>query len=150
ASLHRTLALRCGLHPGRGRNRIRAVAADAALAAELQVPAGSPLLMLEGQGYDQHGQPLEWFTTWHRAEKLVFDVDVGPAGEQIHAALPGASGGDAAAADAAAGDPGAGEPAAAGSAPAGAQSPQALESIEANLRSALDTVRRLRAQAAGS
>lgn len=155
ASLHRTLALRYGLHPGRGRNRIRAVAADAALAAELQVPAGSPLLMLEGQGYDQHGQPLEWFTTWHRAEKLVFDVDVGPAGEQIHAALPGASGGDAVAADAAAGDPAAGEPAAgepaaAGSAPAGAQSPQALESIEANLRSALDTVRRLRAQAAGS
>ncbi|MBO1110732.1 GntR family transcriptional regulator [Bordetella petrii] len=125
-SLHRTLAQRFGLHPGRGRNRIRAVGADAALAGALQVPAGSPLLMLEGQGFDQHGQPLEWFTTWHRAEKLVFDVDVSPAGEHIHAALP----------DAAAAGP------AAAAQPAG--SIGSLESVEAALDAALDAVRRLR------
>jgi len=124
ASLHRTLAQRFGLHPGRGRNRIRAVGADAALARALEVPDGSPLLMLEGQGFDQHGQPLEWFTTWHRAEKLVFDVDVGPAGEQIHAALP-----DAPPAAAAPGDP------------------ASLDSIEAALRAALADVRRLRGDA---
>lgn len=88
ASLHRILVQRFGLHPGRGRNRIRAVGADAALADALEVKTGSPLLMLEGQGHDQHGQALEWFTTWHRGEKLVFDVDVTPAGEHIHAALP--------------------------------------------------------------
>ncbi|MBO9352541.1 UTRA domain-containing protein [Bordetella petrii] len=133
ASLHRTLAQRFGLRPGRGRNRIRAVGADAALAGELQVAAGSPLLMLEGQGYDQHGQPLEWFTTWHRAEQLVFDVDVSPAGEHIHAALPGAPAGDS--------------PAGAVPAPGPSGSP-ALESLESHLRAALDTVRRLRGESA--
>jgi len=125
ASLHRTLAQRFGLHPGRGRNRIRAVGADDALARALDVPAGSPLLMLEGQGFDQDGQPLEWFTTWHRAEKLVFDVDVSPAGEHIHAALSGAAPlPDAAPADAA-----------------------SLESVEAALQAALAGVQRLRGQA---
>ncbi|MBV7482350.1 GntR family transcriptional regulator [Bordetella sp. BOR01] len=125
-SLHRTLVQRFGLHPGRGRNRIRAVGADAALASVLQVPAGSPLLMLEGQGFDQHGQPLEWFTTWHRAEKLVFDVDVSPAGEHIQAALPRAATATAAIPDAA------------------PVAPQSLEPVEAALSAALDTVRRLR------
>jgi len=87
-SLHRILVQQFDLHPGRGRNRIRAVGADAALAEVLSVKTGSPLLMLEGQGFDQHGQPLEWFTTWHRGEKLVFDVDVTPEGERVQAALP--------------------------------------------------------------
>ncbi|WP_237173250.1 GntR family transcriptional regulator [Paracandidimonas lactea] len=88
ASLHRTITQRYGLLPGRGRNQIRAVGADAELAHVLRVTEGSPLLMLEGQGLDQHEQPLEWFTTWHRAEQLVFDVDVDPGGEQIQLALP--------------------------------------------------------------
>lgn len=88
ASLHRTMAQQYGLHPGRGRNRIRAVGAEAGLAHALVVNPGSPLLMLEGQGVDQYGRPLEWFTTWHRGDKLVFDVDVTPAGERVHASLP--------------------------------------------------------------
>lgn len=88
ASLHRILVQQFDLHPGRGRNRIRAVGADAALADALSVKTGSPLLMLEGQGFDQHAQPLEWFTTWHRGEKLVFDVDVTPEGERVQAVLP--------------------------------------------------------------
>ncbi|MDM9558609.1 MULTISPECIES: GntR family transcriptional regulator [Bordetella] len=125
ASLHRTLAQRFGLHPGRGRNRIRAVGADATLARALGVPSGSPLLMLEGQGFDQDGRPLEWFTTWHRAEKLVFDVDVSPAGEQIQPALPDAPAG----------------------APAGFQPDASLEAVEQALCAALDQVRRLRGKA---
>jgi len=87
ASLHRVLARRYGLRPGPGRNRIRAVGADAPLAEMLRVAAGSPLLMLEGQGRDQAGRPLEWFTTWHRPERLVFDVEVEPAQERVSAAL---------------------------------------------------------------
>ncbi|WP_154389435.1 UTRA domain-containing protein, partial [Bordetella pertussis] len=79
----RMLAQRFGLRPGRGRNRIRAVAAEAALAQALDVAPGSPLLMLEGQGLDQDGHPLEWFTTWHRPENLVFDVDVGQERESV-------------------------------------------------------------------
>ncbi len=87
ASLHQVLATRYGLRPGRGRHRIRAVAADSALAVKLEVAPGSPLLMLEGQGLDADGRPMEWFTTWHRAEQLVFDVEVDPAGEQVQPAL---------------------------------------------------------------
>jgi len=128
ASLHRILVQRFGLHPGRGRNRIRAVGADAALADALEVKQGSPLLMLEGQGHDQHGQALEWFTTWHRGEKLVFDVDVTPAGERVHAALPDGAKHS--------------EPvASAGGVP---PSEVSLAAAEAALQTALEMVRRLR------
>ncbi|AZY48205.1 GntR family transcriptional regulator [Bordetella avium] len=82
-SLHGVLIQRFDLHPGAGRNQIRAVAADTELAASLQTEVGAPLLMLEGQSADQHGRPLEWFSTWHRAEQLVFDVDVGTGGEVV-------------------------------------------------------------------
>lgn len=124
ASLHRTLVQRFGLIPGRGRNRIRAVGADAALAQALDVASGSPLLMLQGQGFDQHGRPLEWFTTWHRGEKLVFDVDVTPAGERVHAALPEALG--------------------QASVPGDSPAAVSLASIEANLQTALDALQALR------
>ena len=87
ASLHQVLASRYGLRPGKGRHRIRAVAADKVLASHLEVLPGSPLLKLEGQGLDAEGGSMEWFTTWHRAEQLVFDVEVDPAGEQVQPAL---------------------------------------------------------------
>ncbi|MCY1522558.1 phosphonate utilization transcriptional regulator PhnR [compost metagenome] len=87
ASLHGVLTRRFGLRPGAGRNQIRAVAADARLAGLLDAPAGTPLLMLQGRGMDQHGRPLEWFTTWHRAEQLVFDVDVSMGHESVQPRL---------------------------------------------------------------
>lgn len=92
-SLHGVLARRYGRRPLRGRNTIRAVAADARLAAALEVPRGSPLLLLEGRATDQDGHPLEWFHTWHRADRLVFDVDVSPEGEALQPALAGGPGG---------------------------------------------------------
>lgn len=87
ASLHGVLTRRFGLRPGAGRNQIRAVAADAKLAKLLHTQTGTPLLMLQGQGMDQHDRPLEWFTTWHRAEQLVFDVDVSMGHESVHPRL---------------------------------------------------------------
>lgn len=103
ASLHRVLAQQYGVRPVRGRNRIRAVGADTDLAAHLELKRGDPLLLLEGQSLDGDGRPMEWFTTWHRAEQLVFDVEVGPDAEQIevamqpqkHADLPPAANSDA-------------------------------------------------------
>ncbi|MBS3983595.1 MAG: GntR family transcriptional regulator [Dethiobacter sp.] len=92
-SLHRLLARRYGLKLGKGRNHIRAVAADGVLAEALQVPPGSPLLMLEGHGLDHGGQPLEWFVTWHRSDRLVFDVDVVDGGETVSPRLDGADDG---------------------------------------------------------
>ncbi|KRC85483.1 HTH-type transcriptional repressor DasR [compost metagenome] len=91
ASLHGVLTRQFGLRPGAGRNQIRAVAADAALAELLDTQAGTPLLMLQGQGMDQHGKPLEWFTTWHRAEQLVFDVDVSMGHESVQPRLQDAA-----------------------------------------------------------
>lgn len=88
ASLHQVLREHYGIRPGRGRNRIRAVGADDALAEMLELARGSPLLMLEGQGMDTEGRPMEWFTTWHRADQLVFDVEVGPEAEQVQVAMP--------------------------------------------------------------
>ena len=87
ASLHGVLIHQFGLQPGAGRNQIRAVAADRIQARLLEIRAGGPLLMLEGQGNDQHGRPLEWFTTWHRPEQLVFDVDVSEGGEHVQTRL---------------------------------------------------------------
>ena len=88
-SLHRLLATRYGLRPGNGRHHIRAVAAQGVLAQVLAVPEGSPLLMLEGHGLDQYGRPLEWFSTWHRADRLVFDVDVDDGDEVVSPQLAG-------------------------------------------------------------
>ena len=75
------------LQPHSGRNRIRAVAADRIQAGLLDAKPGSPLLMLEGQGLDQHGRPMEWFTTWHRGDQLVFDVDVNDTHESVQPRL---------------------------------------------------------------
>ena len=87
ASLHAVLQQRYGLQPHSGRNRIRAVAADRTQAGLLDAKPGSPLLMLEGQGLDQHGRPMEWFTTWHRGDQLVFDVDVNDTHESVQPRL---------------------------------------------------------------
>lgn len=76
ASLHAVLIRRFGLVPTGGQRHVRAVAADAELAVALDVEPGSPLLLLEGRGTDQHGRPLEVFATWHRADQIAFDIEV--------------------------------------------------------------------------
>lgn len=76
ASLHGVLQRTSDLRASTGRRQVRAVAADAELAALLEVRAGEPLLLLEGSGRDQHGAPLEVFATWHRADLMAFDVNV--------------------------------------------------------------------------
>ncbi len=91
ASLHAVMARLYGIRPGRGRNRIRAVAADKELAERLETAVGAPLLMLEGQGMDAQGRPMEFFTTWHRPEQLVFDVEVGAETEQVQVSMTNAS-----------------------------------------------------------
>ncbi|WP_407561814.1 GntR family transcriptional regulator [Streptomyces sp. 184] len=83
ASLHRLLTRNYGLRPVSGRRQVRAVAADDMLAEALRTEPGGPLLMLEGETTDQHGQALEWFTTWHRADRVVFDIDVSETAETV-------------------------------------------------------------------
>ena len=76
ASLHATLEKKYGVPVTAGRRQIRAVAASESLARELSLPVGSPLLLLEGTSLDDHGDPVEFFSTWHRADRVVFDLDV--------------------------------------------------------------------------
>ncbi|MBV2366967.1 GntR family transcriptional regulator [Streptomonospora nanhaiensis] len=83
ASLHRLLAARFGAQPVSGRRQVRAVPADSAIAAALGVAAGAPLLLLEGSTFDQHGAPLEWFESWHRSDRVVFDIEADESAEQL-------------------------------------------------------------------
>lgn len=87
ASLHATLADKFGVPVTAGRRQIRAVAASQRLADELALPVGSPLLLLEGTSLDDRGNPVEFFSTWHRADRVVFDLDVGGSTSAPNAAL---------------------------------------------------------------
>lgn len=77
ASLHATLAARYGVPVSAGRRQVRAVAASGSVAAEMSVPVGAPLLVLEGTSLDAAGSAIEYFCTWHRGDQVVFDVDAG-------------------------------------------------------------------------
>ncbi|WP_121183428.1 GntR family transcriptional regulator [Nocardiopsis sp. Huas11] len=83
ASLHRLMEQRFGAVPTSGRRQIRAVPADPRIAQELGVTEGAPLLLLEGGTFDQHGTPLEWFESWHRSDRVVFDIEADGAAEQV-------------------------------------------------------------------
>ncbi|GEK79166.1 GntR family transcriptional regulator [Agrococcus baldri] len=75
ASLHAVLAERFGVPVTAGHRQIRAVPASEQLATELSLSPGDPLLLLEGTSVDDGGSPVEYFSTWHRADRVVFDID---------------------------------------------------------------------------
>lgn len=85
ASLHAVLKQRLGVQPVAGRRQVRAVGAAVDLAGLLRVRTGEPLLLLEGSTQDEHGAPLEVFATWHRADRVAFDVEA----EKVDAAPGG-------------------------------------------------------------
>ncbi|GAA3721959.1 GntR family transcriptional regulator [Spinactinospora alkalitolerans] len=94
ASLHRLLQDRFGIRLVSGRRQIRAVPADDTIAGHLGIPAGAPLLLLEGSSSDRGGAPVEWFESWHRSDRIVFDIDADESAEQVSlhpAAPPGAA-----------------------------------------------------------
>lgn len=76
ASLHQMLAERFGVPITAGRRQVRAVPASQQLAHELHLATGTPLLLLEGISLDNNGRAVEYFSTWHRADRVVFDLDV--------------------------------------------------------------------------
>nr|WP_193373814.1 GntR family transcriptional regulator [Nocardiopsis kunsanensis] len=105
ASLHRVMRDSFGARPTSGRRQIRAVPADPRIARDLGVPAQSPLLLLEGGTFDRDGSPLEWFESWHRSDRVVFDIEAQegvdrvslapPSGEGSCAPVPGTASGPA-------------------------------------------------------
>lgn len=76
ASLHEVLAEHSGAPITAGRRQIRSVPASAQVASELRVEPGAPLLLLEGVSLDNKGAAVEYFSTWHRADRVVFDLEV--------------------------------------------------------------------------
>jgi GntR family transcriptional regulator len=74
ASLHEQLYTKAGLVISAGSRQIRATAARAPIDGLLAVPAGYPLLLLEGQSKEQHGRIIEAFSTWYRSDKIAFDI----------------------------------------------------------------------------
>ena len=88
ASLHRVMRDSFGASPTSGRRQIRAVPADPLIARGLDVPAQSPLLLLEGGTFDRDGSPLEWFESWHRSDRVVFDIEAQDGVDQVSLAPP--------------------------------------------------------------
>ncbi len=75
-SLHEMLESRAGVCITGGQRQIRAVAAQEPIAGLLHAPAGLPLLLLEGDTVDADGRAVEIFATWHRSDRIAFDVKV--------------------------------------------------------------------------
>ncbi|TFD73207.1 GntR family transcriptional regulator [Cryobacterium gelidum] len=86
ASLHTVLRSRLGVSIVSGRRQVRAVSATTALARLLEIAVGEPVLLLEGTSLDENGVPIEVFSTWHRADRVVFDLDV--VGADVSALAP--------------------------------------------------------------
>lgn len=76
ASLHGVLRHKYGISIISGTRQVRALAASEEIAPMLAVAPGTPVLLLEGTSRDERGRPIEVFSTWHRADRVVFDIDV--------------------------------------------------------------------------
>lgn len=92
ASLHARLHERSGVGVQGGRREIRAVNAAGDLAERLGIAAGDAVLLLEGESTDQHGGPIEVFSTWHRSDR--FALDITEMQSTSAGALPGHADGD--------------------------------------------------------
>mgnify|MGYP000256379654 CR=1 FL=1 len=76
-SLYALLATRYGHRLNSARQTIEAIAASAFEAELLDVPAGSPLLLLEGVAETEAGIPIEWFQAIYRADRVKIGLEHG-------------------------------------------------------------------------
>lgn len=86
-SLYRILSEEYDVHPGGGRRRFEAVAADEATAAALDLATGAAVLKLTAVNFDQDDVPFEHFVAWYRGDLTAFDVLVEPASGHPDAVL---------------------------------------------------------------
>lgn len=61
-----------------GVRTVEAVPASPDVAGHLEVDVGTPLLLLRSAGRTRDGEPLEWFDSWHRADRTRFEVEIVP------------------------------------------------------------------------
>lgn len=76
ASLHMRLHEHAGVNVHGGPRQVHAVGVTGEMAERLDVPSGSPVLQLTGESLDQHGRPVEIFSTWHRSDRIALDVTI--------------------------------------------------------------------------
>lgn len=75
-SLYAYLEQSCGLLIARGRRAIEAVPAQEYEAELLQVPKGSPLVLLDSVSYLSDGTPIEYYQALHRGDRSRFEVEL--------------------------------------------------------------------------
>lgn len=75
-SLYHLLQDRYGLEIASSRRVVEAHRADAALARDLQISAGSPVLKLTTVTSGADGRPIETFVAYHRADRSRFEVEL--------------------------------------------------------------------------
>ena len=75
-SLYAYLEQSCGLVIARGRRAIEAVPAKEYEAGLLQVPKGSPLVLLVSVSYLSDGTPIEYYHALHRGDRSRFEVEL--------------------------------------------------------------------------
>lgn len=75
-SLYVYLEQSCGLVIARGRRAIEAVPAKEYEAGLLQVPKGSPLVLLVSVSYLSDGTPIEYYHALHRGDRSRFEVEL--------------------------------------------------------------------------
>lgn len=75
ASLHQLMETRGHLRLARSLRNVYAVPAADPIAALLGVSAGAPLLLLSGTTYDEADNPVEVFSTYHRGDRVMFQLE---------------------------------------------------------------------------
>ncbi|NJC73413.1 GntR family transcriptional regulator [Planosporangium thailandense] len=75
-SLYQVLAERYGCRPATGRRRVEARGADTTEASLLDVPEGSPVLVMQSLTRDTDQQPFEWFVAVYRGDRFQFDIEL--------------------------------------------------------------------------
>lgn len=75
ASLHEAMRTRAGITLARSLRNVYAVPAADPMASLLGVSPGSPLLLLTGTTYDAHGKIVEIFSTYHRGDRVMFQLE---------------------------------------------------------------------------
>ncbi len=80
--LLKLLETRCHLELGEAHQAIKASLADAECSERLGVPIGAPLLLIERVVYAVDGRPVEYVTTYYRADRYTYRVKLkrGPKG----------------------------------------------------------------------
>lgn len=75
ASLHELMEARASIHLTRSMRNVYAVPAADPIAGLLGVSPGAALLLLTGTTYDEHDYPVEVFSTYHRGDRVMFQLE---------------------------------------------------------------------------